>query len=135
MLCVAKYHHTTGEMVSEDLGNATNVAAELSFDSVMITDRGGSIVYVNEAFETLTGHRRDDVIGLSAKFLQGPATDGEVIARLADDLANGRVFEGRAINYKKDGSPFVMHWKVAPVKGSDGSTITHFVAVQRVLSQ
>jgi hypothetical protein len=45
------------------------------------------------------------------------------------------VFEGRAINYKKDGTPFVMHWTVAPVTGSDGTTVTHYVAVQRVLSQ
>lgn len=122
-------------MSESEIFVAAKVAADISFDSVMISDPQGAIVYVNDAFETLTGHRRDEVMGRSAKVLQGDATDSTVIDRLTDDLANGRVFEGRAINYKKDGTPFVMHWTVAPVKGSDGTSVTHYVAVQRVLSQ
>lgn len=121
--------------MSDNLDPATRVAADLSFDSVMITDTNGAIVYVNDAFEALTGHQRSEVMGGSARFLQGPATDAGTIARLTEDLAHERVFEGRAINYKKDGTPFVMHWKVAPVRAGDGGSVTHYVAVQRVLSQ
>ncbi len=121
-------------MSDQELDHAARVAADLSFDSVMITDTNNTILYVNDAFETLTGHRRADVVGKSPGILQGEATDPSVIAQLTADLQSGSTFEGRAINYAADGSPFVMHWRVAPVT-DDGGSITHFVAVQRVLIQ
>ena len=38
-------------------------------------------------------------------------------------------FEGKAINYKKDGTPFIMYWKVLPIKV--GKKIQAWVAIQR----
>ncbi len=73
------------------------------------------------------------MIGQTPGILQGDATDPNVIERLTADLKAGSNFEGRAINYAADGSPFVMHWRVAPVTNDSGS-VTHYVAVQRVLS-
>jgi PAS domain-containing protein len=53
-----------------------------------------------------------------------------VLERLKQDLATGRVFEGQAINYRKDGSSFVMHWRVMPVCAADGTPV-YYVAVQQ----
>lgn len=121
-------------MSDDALDHAARTAADLSFDSVMITDANNTILYVNEAFENLTGYKRTDVIGQTPGFLQGEATDASVIERLTADLKAGSNFEGRAINYAADGSPFVMHWRVAPVT-NDSGTVSHYVAVQRILSQ
>lgn len=107
------------------------VLTENSFDSVLITDASpeGKIVYANEAFEHLTGHDPCSVIGQTPRILQGPGTDAKVIARLSDALKSGGTFEGKAINYKKDGTPFIMHWRVLPVKVGD--EITAWVSIQR----
>lgn len=121
-------------MSDHELDQAARVAADLSFDSVMITDTDSKILYVNDAFESLTGYKRSEVIGETPGILQGDATDPAVIDRLTSDLRAGSNFEGRTINYSADGSPFVMHWRVAPVTDESGET-THYVAVQRVLSQ
>ena len=107
------------------------VLAENSFDSILITDtsRQGRIVYTNKAFKKLTGYDTSDVIGKTPRVLQGPGTDKKVIARLSDALASGRRFEGKAVNYKKDGTPFIMHWRVLPIKAR--KEINGWLAIQR----
>jgi len=109
--------------------------ANLSFDSVMVTeptDEPGAsrIVFVNRQFTELTGYGADEVVGETPGMLQGARTDPEVIERLADDLAAGRTFHGQTVNYRKDGTPFEIEWKVTPVTDSAGNA-THYVAVQR----
>lgn len=108
--------------------------ANVTFESVMVTEAGNDpkdsvVVYVNQAFTELTGYSADDVLGKTPGVLQGPETDKAVTDRLADDLKNHRTFHGSTINYRKDGSPFRIEWKVTPVL--DGADVTHYVAVQR----
>ena len=107
------------------------VLAENSFDSVLITDASteGKIIYANKSFKKLTGHDPSEIIGETPRILQGPGTDSKVIARLSDALKSGGEFEGKAINYKKDGTPFIMYWRVLPIKV--GKEITAWVAIQR----
>jgi len=107
------------------------VLAENSFDSVLITDASvnGKIIYANKAFKKLTGHDPFEIIGKTPRILQGPGTDSEVIARLSEAMKSGKKFEGKAINYKKDGTPFIMYWRVLPIKV--GKKITAWVAIQR----
>jgi PAS domain S-box-containing protein len=107
------------------------VLAENSFDSVLITDASteGKIIYANKSFKKLTGHDPSEIIGETPRILQGPGTDSKVIARLSDALKSGGKFEGKAINYKKDGTPFIMYWRVLPIKV--GKEISAWVAIQR----
>ena len=94
------------------------VLAENSFDSILVTDATvkGKIIYANKAFKKLTGHEPADVIGKTPRILQGVGTDKKVIERLSLALKTGKPFEGKAINYKKDGTPFIMFWRVRPIK-------------------
>jgi PAS domain S-box-containing protein len=122
------------EAVMEDAGASLallQVLAENSFDSILITDNSpaGKIIYANKAFKKLTGHDPDEVVGQTPRILQGPGTDKKVTERLSEALKTGGKFEGKAINYKKDGTPFIMYWRVIPVK--TGRKITAWVAIQR----
>ncbi|MGK0397484.1 MAG: PAS domain S-box-containing protein, partial [Candidatus Azotimanducaceae bacterium] len=92
------------------------VLAENSFDSILITDATakGKITYANKAFKKLTGHEPSEVVGKTPRILQGKGTDKKVIDRLSVALKSGGKFEGKAINYKKDGTPFIMYWRVLP---------------------
>jgi PAS domain S-box-containing protein len=107
------------------------VLAANSFDSILITDAttSGKITYANKAFKKLTGHDPSEVIGKTPRILQGAGTDKKVIKRLSAALKSGVKFEGKAINYKKDGTPFIMYWRVLPIKV--GKKIEAWVAIQR----
>jgi len=105
---------------------------EESFNAIMITEAGLGypIIYVNPAFSQLTGYAPTEVIGKTPAILQGPETDPDVLSRLKQDLAQGNLFHGRAVNYRKDGSKFMMEWKIAPIRNDQGK-ISHFLAIQR----
>lgn len=107
------------------------VLAENSFDSILITDATakGKITYANKAFKKLTGHEPSEVIGNTPRILQGKGTDKKVIDRLSVALKSGGKFEGKAINYKKDGTPFIMYWRVLPIKV--GKKTEAWLAIQR----
>lgn len=106
---------------------------ESAYDSVVVTDADFRIVHVNPAFTDLTGYRADEAIGSTPGILQGKDTDPSVIQRLENAIANNEAFEGSTVNYRKDGSPFQIQWKVIPV-APDGGAVTHYVTVQRDVS-
>ncbi|TVR99706.1 MAG: PAS domain-containing protein [Rhodospirillales bacterium] len=112
-------------------GDVLDAIADNSLSSVMVTQAAPDtpIIYVNEAFTTLTGYTPEDVIGKSPRMLQGPKTDQAVLDRLRKDLEAGRIFEGETVNYRKDCSEFVMHWRVFPVRDQQGAPV-YFVALQ-----
>ncbi|MDB6055402.1 MAG: Multi-sensor signal transduction histidine kinase [Verrucomicrobiales bacterium] len=116
-----------------------NSAVMQSNESILITDAalefpGPNILFVNPAFTRMTGYESGESIGRSPRFLQGPRTDREVTRRLRKNLENGDVFQGVTVNYRKDGSEFHLEWQIAPIRESSGK-ITHFVAIQRDISQ
>lgn len=105
--------------------------ADNSFDSILITNASKQvrIVYANKAFKKLTGYDPREVVGKTPRILQGPGTDRKVIDRLSVALAAGGRFEGKAVNYKKDGTPFIMHWRVLPIRV--GRRVEGWLAIQR----
>lgn len=104
-------------------------------DGIIATDLGAgpeghTIVYVNRAACEITGYAPEELLGRSPKLLQGAATDGAVMRRLREDLDAGRMFNGQTVNYRKDGTPFVMEWSISPLTDADGEP-EFYVAVQR----
>lgn len=110
-----------------------------AYNAVVITtaqleEPGPQIVYVNPAFCTQTGYSAEELIGRSPRILQGPKTDRAVLDRLRQQIARGAFFEGQTINYRKDGTPYLVLWNISPIRDERGR-ITHFVSVQRDITE
>ncbi len=107
------------------------ILLENSYNSIIITDCSEDtlIIYANKAFTRLTGYESFEIVGKSPKILQGLATDRKVIAHLTDSLKNNSPFEGQTTNYRKDGTPFIMNWRVLPLN-IDNQTKA-WIAIQR----
>ncbi|PQJ35133.1 hypothetical protein BSZ35_11490 [Salinibacter sp. 10B] len=111
-------------------------ALEQAHEAVVISEHeatagvGAPILYANPAFTDMTGYEPEEVIGESPHLLRGPDTEPWVLQQLRRRIRQGRNFEGEAINYRKDGTPFVNRWSSAPVRDENGD-ITHWVSVQR----
>ncbi len=112
--------------------NMLSFALESSFQGVMITlaEPGYPIVYVNPAFCEMTGYTFEELMGKSPVILQGEKSDQKVLQDLKEKLDDGDVFHGKTFNYRKDGSEFIMEWKIVPIHGEEG-VISHYLAIQR----
>ena len=106
-----------------------------SFNGILITETGPGypIVYANAAFSEMTGYAPDEIMGQSPAILQGPNTDPAVVERLSREIGDGKLFHGRAVNYRKDGSEFMMEWKIVPIRNAFDD-ITHYLAIQKDVS-
>lgn len=125
----------SGESAFNVTAEVLQHAIEAANDAIVITsvdldEPGPAIVYVNPGFERMTGYAREEVIGKSPRILQGPDTSRDLMDRLRRDLQEKQSFFGETVNYKKDGTPYVVEWRIAPIRNADGE-VTHWVAVQR----
>ncbi|QZX99206.1 PAS domain S-box protein [Halobaculum rubrum] len=87
------------------------------------------LVYVNDAFEDLTGYCEAESIGRNCRFLQGDETDPETVAKLRAAIEAEESATVTIRNYRADGTPFWNRLTIAPVADS-GGTVTHYVGFQ-----
>ncbi len=105
-------------------------------DIVLITEAepvdepGPRIVFVNDAFEQHTGYSREEVLGRSPRFLQGPKTQRAELDRIALALKAWQPVRAQLINYTKAGEEFWVELDIVPIADAKG-WFTHWVAVQR----
>lgn len=120
----------------EDEGFAEVLAAATTAtsDIALITDSAQAITYVSDSFTAMTGYEPADLLGRNCRVMQGPGTDPDTRRQMKDLLASGEVFEGQVLNYRKDGSAFWTALKILPMRVGVSTGITHFVSVQRDIS-
>lgn len=95
---------------------------------------GPRIVYVNDAFERVTGFSPADAIGKTPRIQQGPETDPAQSARIRAALERGEPVRAELLNYRKDGSAYWKEIEISPVRDAAG-TITHWVSVHRDITE
>jgi diguanylate cyclase (GGDEF)-like protein/PAS domain S-box-containing protein len=108
-------------------------AVEASVNPVMIVstaDPEMPLVYVNRAFEQVTGYSREEVIGRNCRFLQGTDRDQPELDKIRRAIAEQHDGQALVRNYRKNGSLFWNKLYVTPVLDPRSGTITHFVGVQ-----
>lgn len=97
---------------------------------VLITDRQGTITYVNQAFEQVSGYSAAEVIGKSPALLKSGWHDIAFYRQLWNTLHAGKAFQAEFVNCKKNGDLFYTATTIKPIKDKQGR-ITHFVSVGR----
>ncbi|CAN5529938.1 hypothetical protein BH24GEM3_BH24GEM3_26550 [soil metagenome] len=112
-------------------------AMAASTNGIILTDASdptNPIIYVNPAFEQISGYSREEVIGRNCRFLQGEDRDQPEIQQLRSAIREGRACDVVLRNYRKDGSLFWNDLRVAPVLDEQGR-ITHFVGIQQDVTE
>jgi len=88
-----------------------------------------STIYINDSFEDVTGYSPDAAAGRNLRFLQGPETDPEQIAKLREGIVADRDTRVVLRNYRADGTPYWSQVQVSPLYDGDGE-VSHYVGFQ-----
>nr|AML78804.1 putative LOV domain-containing protein [Lunularia cruciata] len=83
------------------------------------------VLYASGGFFKMTGYEADEVIGSNCRFLQGAATDTKEVAKIRKALKAGASYNGKILNYKKDGSTFWNVLAMSPIRNNDGEVIKY----------
>jgi diguanylate cyclase (GGDEF)-like protein/PAS domain S-box-containing protein len=114
---------------SELLGRAlASMSASISLIDVQDPDQ--PIVYINAAFERLTGYPAAEVLGRPWTLSEGPETDPETAALLHAAADNGQELRINVRHHRRDGTAYWSETLMAPVYQQDGS-LTHYMSVQK----
>jgi diguanylate cyclase (GGDEF)-like protein/PAS domain S-box-containing protein len=118
--------------VEQDL-RLRNRAIEACVNPIVIVDLdapGSPLIYVNGAFETITGYTSEEAIGRNCNFLQGNDTDQPELQKLRAAIREQRPASVLLRNYRKDGTMFLNELYIAPVSEMhEGGAVRHFVGV------
>ncbi len=128
------FHDISERFKTEERRRLLAAVVEQVAESVIITDLQGNIEYVNPAFEKITGYSYDEVNGKNPRFLNSGKLQKYHYQALWQEISSGKVWRGKLINRKKDGTLFEEESTITPVRNNAGE-IKHYVAVKRDITK
>lgn len=99
-----------------------------------LAEPGPTILYVNAAFEQLTGFTSAELLGANPRMLQGPRTSLAVRKAIARALRNGQRHTTTVVNYRKSGEPYHCEIDLFPIVSASGELV-NVVALERELER
>jgi PAS domain S-box-containing protein len=114
----------------EEVQRRLATAVEQAAEAIVIADVKGTILYVNPAFEKITGYSPQEALGQNPRFLKSGKHDLRFYTEMWNTLVKGEVWHGHFINKRKDGKLYEEDASITPIRDAAGQ-IVNYVAVKR----
>ena len=103
-------------------------------NGIVITDRAGTVTWVNPAACAITGYSADELVGQHTRLLKSGRHGREFYANLWETVLRGDTWSGTIVNRRKDGTEYHEEQTIAPVVDDQG-LITHFIAIKQDVTE
>lgn len=131
---VAIFDDVTEEKLAEQELRLAAKVFESSMDAIVITDRHNAIVSVNQAFTTITGYSREEVIGHNPNLLSSGRQDEEFYHQMWQSLLHLGQWKGEIWNRRKNGEIYPQWVSISTATDADNA-ITHYIAIFSDISE
>lgn len=112
-------------------------AVDVSNDGIVISEQEGDdniLIYVNKAFERLTGYTADEILYQDCRFLQSGDRDQPELEKVRNAVEAKKPVRVRLRNYRKDGSMFWNELSISPVF-SEQEQLTYYIGIQKDVTE
>ena len=121
---------------TEKQSRLQSAALEAAANAITITDRHGTIVWVNHAFTTMTGYSKEEALGKNPRLWKSGEQPESYYAKLWSTISSGEVWQGEIVNRRKDGTTYTEEMTITPViQDVDNAADTHFVAIKQDITE
>jgi two-component system cell cycle sensor histidine kinase/response regulator CckA len=103
-------------------------ALSTASNAIIITDQTGKMIWVNEAFTTMTGYTPKEAIGQTPRLLKSGQHDAAFYRDFWKTISSGQTWRGEFTNRRKDGSIYYDEHTVTPARNAEGK-ITHYIGI------
>ena len=126
-------------IIAKDIGHEKQKELDLlrfsnvihhTINPIQITDANGIMVYVNPAFERITGYSRQELIGKNPSILRSGKHGKEFWMGVWSSILGGKVWRGELENRRKDGKPIFSDLVISPIINDQG-TVVGFLGAHR----
>ena len=117
----------------EDLRKLSHIADQ-SPVSIIVTDRDGTILYVNRAFSEVSGYAMAEVIGNKPEIVKSGMHPDKFYKALWSTITSGNVWSGEMQNRRKNGEIYWESVTISPLR-SDGGEITSFIGAKEDITE
>jgi len=111
-----------------------SAALDAAANAMVITDRHGTIQWVNPAFCALTGYSASEAVGKKPSILKSGLHPAAFYSALWETVLDGRVWRAELVNRRKDGTLYHEEETITPLL-DPGRNVTHFVAIKQDISE
>lgn len=113
------------------------LVVDASNDGIVVAEQEGDdniLIYVNKAFERLTGYSTDEILYQDCRFLQKDDRDQPGLRAIRDAVVKGEPCRQVLRNYRKDGSMFWNELSITPVY-NEADQLTYFIGIQKDVTE
>lgn len=122
------------KLLESAIANTTESIAIIEANTSGPGKEGREILYVNSAFEKMTGSKKSDLLGRSLLTMMGPSTNSKEIGRILSSLDAGKACETE-VTYQTNGNDeYWAHISFAPVKDNSGQH-SHWICIGRDVTE
>jgi len=130
-------------LVAEKTKSLNNQKRELehlvdSFDKNVIfskTDTKGILTHVSEAFCTISGYTKSELLGKPHNIVRHPDMSKEAFSEIWGSIQNNACWFGEVKNRRKDGSTYWVYSRIEPDYDEDGNVFGYYAVRQEISAQ
>src|SRR5450759_5969284 len=104
-------------------------ALEGAATGMVITNREGTIQWINSGFSKMTGYSSEDVVGRNPRILNAGTHDQSFYADLWRTILSGSSWHGEIVNRRKDGSLYTEEQSITPIF-NERQELSHFIGIK-----